>query len=82
MKEYIVKTTCYWGNRLYKKGEIVTMGDTVEVPEHFEEMAPAATAKTEAPKVEVQPEVKEIKKAEKVAEAPKPVKKARKGRGA
>ena len=82
MKEYIVKTTCYWGNRLYKKGEIVTMDDTVEVPEHFEEMAPAATAKTEAPKVEVKPKVEEIKKAETAAEAPKPAKKARKGRGA
>lgn len=35
MKKYLCKRTCFF-QRLYRKGEIDTFADNVDVPEHFE----------------------------------------------
>lgn len=32
---YVVKATCFWENRYYKKGEAVDFDSTVTPPEHF-----------------------------------------------
>jgi len=33
---YVVKVTCFFDNRYYKKGETVDFPSTVTPPEHFE----------------------------------------------
>jgi len=34
--EYVVKDTCYFGNRYYRKGETVEFDSAVKIPDHFE----------------------------------------------
>lgn len=48
--KYVVKETCYWGNRYYKRGETVELGEAVTPPEHFASMAPPEKAATVKPK--------------------------------
>lgn len=42
--QYRVRTTCYYQQRFFEKGEVVELGDDGNVPEHFEAL------KTEEPK--------------------------------
>lgn len=48
---YVVKATCFWENRYYKKGEAVDFDSTVTPPEHFTLID--KPKKKEQPKVEV-----------------------------
>jgi len=34
--KYVVVTTCYFGNRFYKKGEVVEFDSAANIPSHFE----------------------------------------------
>ena len=45
--KYVVKETCYWGNRYYKRGETVELSEAVTPPEHFALIAPPDEAKNE-----------------------------------
>lgn len=50
---YVVKATCFWENRYYKKGEAVDFDSTVTPPEHFELIdKPQKKVVVEQPKVE------------------------------
>ena len=52
---YVVKATCYWENRYYKKGEAVDFDSTATPPEHFElvDKPKKKEVVVEQPKVEV-----------------------------
>ena len=52
---YVVKATCYWDNRYYKKGEAVDLDSTATPPEHFEPIDKPKKKEVvvEQPKVEV-----------------------------
>lgn len=41
--EYVVKATCYFGNRYYRKGATVEFDSTVKVPDHFEPLTALET---------------------------------------
>jgi len=49
--KYVVKATCYWENRYYKKGEAVDFPSAVTPPEHFE-LVNKQEVVVEQPKVE------------------------------
>jgi len=50
---YVVKATCYWDNRYFKKGETVDFDSAVTPPVHFELIDKPKNKEVDPPKVEV-----------------------------
>jgi len=50
---YVVKATCYWDNRYFKKGETVDFDSAVTPPVHFELIDKPKKKEVDPPKVEV-----------------------------
>lgn len=60
--KYIVKATCFYQNRFYKKGEVVEFS-TTSVPSHFARLEPDVKATEDAPQTDAaQPKKKKAKR--------------------
>ena len=52
--KYVVKATCYWENRYYKKGETVELDSAVAPPVHFKAIGKPAAKPVEPQKAETE----------------------------
>lgn len=66
---YVVKVTCFFDNRYYKKGETVEFPSTVTPPDYFELIDKPAKKPVEQPKAEAEEPKKDEPKKSRMAKA-------------
>lgn len=66
---YVVKVTCFFDNRYYKKGETVDFPSAVTPPAHFELIDKPAEKPVEKPKEEIEKPKKDEPKKSRMAKA-------------
>jgi len=66
---YVVKVTCFFDNRYYKKGETVEFPSTVTLPDHFELIDKPVEKPVEKPKEETEKPKKDEPKKSRMAKA-------------